>query len=58
MGDKVTSARRTPAATNAYLKDAEQGGCRMFICAAELAAHLADAVIAKDQALQEKLGRA
>ncbi len=41
---KVTSAHRTPAATHAYVKDAEERGCKVFICAAGLAAHLAGAV--------------
>ncbi len=41
---KVTSAHRTPDATHAYVKDAETRGCRVFICAAGLAAHLAGAV--------------
>lgn len=41
---KVTSAHRTPAATHDYVKDAEVRGCRVFICAAGLAAHLAGAV--------------
>ncbi|MFT6732339.1 MAG: 5-(carboxyamino)imidazole ribonucleotide mutase [Polaribacter sp.] len=41
---KVTSAHRTPAATHAYVKDAESRGCALFICAAGLAAHLAGAV--------------
>lgn len=41
---KVTSAHRTPDATHAYVKDAEARGCRVFICAAGLAAHLAGAV--------------
>lgn len=41
---KVTSAHRTPAATHAYVTDAEQRGCAVFICAAGLAAHLAGAV--------------
>jgi 5-(carboxyamino)imidazole ribonucleotide mutase len=41
---KVTSAHRTPAATHAYVKDAESRGCKVFICAAGLAAHLAGAV--------------
>ncbi|MGJ8668918.1 MAG: 5-(carboxyamino)imidazole ribonucleotide mutase [Oceanococcus sp.] len=41
---KVTSAHRTPAATHAYVTDAETRGCRVFICAAGLAAHLAGAV--------------
>ena len=41
---KVTSAHRTPAATHAYVSDAETRGCKVFICAAGLAAHLAGAV--------------
>ena len=41
---KITSAHRTPAATHAYVKDAEQRGCAVFIAAAGLAAHLAGTV--------------
>jgi len=41
---KITSAHRTPAATHAYVKDADERGCAVFICAAGLAAHLAGAV--------------
>ena len=41
---KITSAHRTPEATHSYVKDAEIRGCRVFICAAGLAAHLAGAV--------------
>ncbi len=41
---RITSAHRTPAATHDYVSDAEQRGCRVFICAAGLAAHLAGAV--------------
>ncbi len=41
---KITSAHRTPAQTHAYVKDAEERGCKVFICAAGLAAHLAGAV--------------
>jgi len=41
---KVTSAHRTPAATHAYVNDADDRGCAAFICAAGLAAHLAGAV--------------
>jgi len=41
---KVTSAHRTPAATHEYVKGAESRGCKVFICAAGLAAHLAGAV--------------
>ena len=41
---KVTSAHRTPAATHAYVTDAQERGCKVFVCAAGLAAHLAGAV--------------
>ena len=41
---KVTSAHRTPAATHEYVKNAEERGCKVFVCAAGLAAHLAGAV--------------
>ncbi|WP_133512081.1 5-(carboxyamino)imidazole ribonucleotide mutase [Candidatus Thiosymbion oneisti] len=41
---KITSAHRTPAATHAYVKDAEGRGCALFIAAAGLAAHLAGTV--------------
>ncbi|HEY5719639.1 MAG TPA: 5-(carboxyamino)imidazole ribonucleotide mutase [Gammaproteobacteria bacterium] len=41
---KVTSAHRTPAATHAYVKDAEARGCAVFIAAAGMAAHLAGTV--------------
>lgn len=43
---RVTSAHRTPEETKAYIKDAEQRGCAVFIAAAGLAAHLAGAVSA------------
>ncbi|HLR16933.1 MAG TPA: 5-(carboxyamino)imidazole ribonucleotide mutase [Alcanivoracaceae bacterium] len=43
---RVTSAHRTPERTQEYVKDAEQRGCQVFICAAGLAAHLAGAVAA------------
>jgi 5-(carboxyamino)imidazole ribonucleotide mutase len=43
---KITSAHRTPAATMSYVKDAEARGCKVFIAAAGLAAHLAGAVAA------------
>ncbi len=43
---KVTSAHRTPYETMSYVKDAETRGCKVFICAAGLAAHLAGAVAA------------
>ena len=41
---KITSAHRTPAATHAYVKDAEARGVAVFIAAAGLAAHLAGTV--------------
>ena len=41
---KITSAHRTPAATHAYVKDAEARGCAIFIAAAGMAAHLAGTV--------------
>jgi len=41
---KVTSAHRTPGATHQYVKNAEERGCAVFICAAGMAAHLAGAV--------------
>jgi 5-(carboxyamino)imidazole ribonucleotide mutase len=41
---KITSAHRTPAATHAYVKDAESRGATVFIAAAGLAAHLAGTV--------------
>jgi 5-(carboxyamino)imidazole ribonucleotide mutase len=43
---KITSAHRTPIATQNYITDAEQRGCAIFIAAAGLAAHLAGAVAA------------
>ncbi len=43
---KVTSAHRTPAATHAYVTDADNRGCGAFIAAAGMAAHLAGAVAA------------
>ena len=41
---KITSAHRTPAATHAFVKDADSRGCGVFIAAAGLAAHLAGTV--------------
>lgn len=41
---KITSAHRTPEATHAYVHDADERGCGVFICAAGLAAHLAGTV--------------
>ena len=43
---KITSAHRTPAQTKEYVTDAEARGCKVFICAAGMAAHLAGAVSA------------
>jgi len=43
---RITSAHRTPEATQQYVKDAEIRGCAVFIAAAGLAAHLAGAVAA------------
>lgn len=41
---RITSAHRTPNVTHAYVKDADQRGCSVFIAAAGLAAHLAGTV--------------
>src|SRR5210317_807584 len=43
---RITSAHRTPEETKAYVKDAEERGCAVFIAAAGMAAHLAGAVSA------------
>ena len=43
---KITSAHRTPEATQQYVKEADKRGCAVFIAAAGLAAHLAGAVAA------------
>lgn len=43
---KITSAHRTPEATMAYIKSAEARGCKVFVAAAGLAAHLAGTVAA------------
>ena len=43
---RVTSAHRTPAATAAFVAEAAARDCRVFVCAAGLAAHLAGAVAA------------
>jgi len=43
---KITSAHRTPEATIAYIKSAEERGCKVFVAAAGLAAHLAGTVAA------------
>lgn len=43
---RVTSAHRTPLATQEFVADAQARGCDVFICAAGMAAHLAGAVAA------------
>jgi 5-(carboxyamino)imidazole ribonucleotide mutase len=42
----VSSAHRTPERTVDLVQSAEAGGCRVFICAAGMAAHLAGVVAA------------
>ena len=44
---RVTSAHRTPKETQEYVQEAEARGCKVFICAAGMAAHLAGAVAAQ-----------
>ncbi len=43
----VTSAHRSPQRTEDIVKDLEEKGCKVFICGAGLAAHLAGAVAAR-----------
>ena len=43
---RVTSAHRTPAETARFVSEAVGRDCRVFVCAAGLAAHLAGAVAA------------
>ena len=43
----VRSAHRTPEATMQAVKDAEEAGCKVFICGAGMAAHLAGVVCSK-----------
>lgn len=43
----VTSAHRTPERTENLIRDLEERGCKVFICAAGLAAHLAGTVAAR-----------
>lgn len=50
----ISSAHRTPERTVNLVRAAEAGGCRVFICAAGMAAHLAGAVAA--QTLRPVLG--
>ncbi len=43
----ITSAHRTPQRTRELVQDMESKGCKVFICAAGMAAHLAGAVAAQ-----------
>ncbi len=43
----VRSAHRTPDATLEAVREAEEAGCEVFICAAGMAAHLAGVVCSK-----------
>jgi len=43
----IRSAHRTPEATIQAVTDAEAAGCKVFICAAGMAAHLAGVVCSK-----------
>jgi 5-(carboxyamino)imidazole ribonucleotide mutase len=43
----VTSAHRTPERTQTLIRELENQGCKVFICAAGMAAHLAGAVAAR-----------
>ncbi len=43
----VSSAHRTPERTETIVREAEAAGCKVFICAAGMAAHLAGAVAAR-----------
>ncbi len=43
----VRSAHRMPEATIRAVRDAEDAGCRVFICAAGMAAHLAGTVASR-----------
>ncbi len=43
---RVLSAHRTPVQAKEFVKDAEERGCKVFIAAAGMAAHLAGAVAA------------
>ncbi len=42
----ITSAHRTPERTKKLIREMEEKGCQVFICAAGMAAHLAGAVAA------------
>jgi 5-(carboxyamino)imidazole ribonucleotide mutase len=43
----ISSAHRTPERTEKLVRNLEEAGCKVFICAAGLAAHLAGAVAAR-----------
>ena len=43
----ISSAHRTPVRTKELVQEMESKGCRIFICAAGMAAHLAGAVAAQ-----------
>jgi len=43
----IRSAHRTPEATVQAVKEAEEAGCKVFICGAGMAAHLAGVVCSK-----------
>jgi 5-(carboxyamino)imidazole ribonucleotide mutase len=43
----ITSAHRTPDRTENLIREMEEKGCQVFICAAGMAAHLAGAVAAR-----------
>ena len=43
----VSSAHRTPERTENFVREMEEAGCQVFICAAGMAAHLAGAVAAR-----------
>jgi len=42
----ISSAHRSPERTKTYIKEAEEKGCKVFIAAAGMAAHLAGALAA------------
>ncbi|WP_028574842.1 5-(carboxyamino)imidazole ribonucleotide mutase [Desulfonatronovibrio hydrogenovorans] len=42
----ITSAHRTPERTRKLIREMEEKGCKVFVCAAGMAAHLAGAVAA------------
>src|SRR5665647_1803852 len=44
---RIASAHRTPEYLDEVVREMEKAGCKVFICAAGMAAHLAGAVAAK-----------